>query len=63
MPLLKLNKSSHSQGFTLNDPYWINFFNSDGSQKYVSADTALKNSDIFSLIMQLSGDLALVRYY
>ena len=62
MPLLKLNKSSHSQGFTLNDPYWINFFNSDGSQKYVSADTALKNSDIFSLIMQLSGDLAMVRY-
>ena len=30
------------------------------SDKYVSADKALRNSDIFSLLMQLSGDLALV---
>lgn len=34
--------------------------NENGS--YVSADTALQNSDIFSLIMQLSGDLANVAY-
>lgn len=31
------------------------------SNGYVSADKALKNSDIFSLIMQLSGDLASVQ--
>ena len=61
MPLLKLNKS-HSQGFSLNDPDWVNFLTGGEAQKYVSADTALKNSDIFSLIMQLSGDLAMVRY-
>lgn len=29
---------------------------------YVSADKALRNSDIFSLIMQLSGDLATVKF-
>ena len=61
MPLLKLNKT-RSQGFSLNDPDWVNFLTGGESQKYVSADTALKNSDIFSLIMQLSGDLAMVRY-
>ena len=61
MPLLKLNRS-HSQGFSLNDPDWVTFLTGGEAQKYVSADTALKNSDIFSLIMQLSGDLAMVRY-
>lgn len=61
MPLLKLSKT-RSQGFSLNDPDWVNFLTGGESQKYVSADTALKNSDIFSLIMQLSGDLAMVRY-
>ncbi|WP_065169527.1 phage portal protein [Lactobacillus gasseri] len=61
MPLLKLNKTP-SQGFSLNDPDWVTFLTGGEAQKYVSADTALKNSDIFSLIMQLSGDLAMVRY-
>ena len=52
MPLLKLNRS-HSQGFSLNDPDWVTFLTGGEAQKYVSADTALKNYDIFSLIMQL----------
>lgn len=40
----------------------INFLKTGQAQDYVSADDALHNSDIFSLIMQLSGDLAMVRY-
>ena len=34
MPLLKLNKS-HSQGFSLSDPDWVNFLTGGESQKYV----------------------------
>lgn len=62
MPLIKLNKSSQPTGFSLNDPDFVNFLAGGESQRYVSAEKALKNSDIFSLIMQLSGDLAMVRY-
>ncbi len=62
MPLIKLNKSNQPTGFSLNDPDFINFLAGGESQRYVSAEKALKNSDIFSLIMQLSGDLAMVRY-
>ena len=55
MPLLKLNKS-HSQGFSLNDPDWVNFLTGGEAQKYVSADTALKNSDItdYAIIRRFS---------
>lgn len=42
-----------------NDEDAINFLIAK-SDKYVSADKALRNSDIFSLLMQLSGDLSLV---
>lgn len=62
MPLLNFNKSN-SLSYALNDNYdVINFLSGNESQKYVTAEQALKNSDVFSLIMQLSGDLAMVRY-
>lgn len=61
MPVFNLNKSNVS-GYSLNDPEFLTLFKSDLSvSEYVSADTALKNSDIFSLISQLSADLALVK--
>lgn len=61
MPIFNLNKSNVT-GYSLNDPEFITLFKNDLSvSDYVSADTALKNSDIFSLISQLSADLALVK--
>lgn len=58
MPIFHL---SSKPAYTLSDENIINFL-TGGSDHYVSADKALKNSDVFSLIMQLSGDLAMVRY-
>ncbi|MGP3399112.1 phage portal protein [Lactobacillus crispatus] len=61
MPVFNLNKS-HVSGYSLNDPEFLTLFKNDLSvSEYVSADTALKNSDIFSLISQLSADLVLVK--
>lgn len=61
MPVFNLNKSNVS-GYSLNDPEFLTLFKNDLSvSEYVSADTALKNSDIFSLISQLSADLVLVK--
>lgn len=61
MPLLNFNKNSYS--YSLNDDFdVIDFLSGKESQKYVTAENALKNSDVYSLIMQLSGDLAMVRY-
>lgn len=36
----------------------LHFLNPDSSNKYVDARTALKNSDIYSIVFQLSSDLA-----
>ncbi len=36
----------------------LHFLNPDDSDKYIDARTALKNSDIYSIIFQLSSDLA-----
>lgn len=36
----------------------LHFLNPDGNDKYVDARTALKNSDIYSIVFQLSADLA-----
>lgn len=36
----------------------LHFLNPDSSDKYVDARTALKNSDIYSIVFQLSADLA-----
>lgn len=48
-----------SPGLTITDDTDIlHFLNPDDSDKYVDARTALKNSDIYSIIFQLSADLA-----
>lgn len=61
MPVFNLNKNNVN-GYSLNDPEFITLFKNDlDASKYVSADAALQNSDIFSLISQLSADLALVK--
>lgn len=60
MPIFNLSKSNHQNGYSLNDSEFIALFRND-VDKYISADVALKNSDIFSLISQLSADLALVK--
>lgn len=61
MPVFNLNKNNVN-GYSLNDPEFITLFKNDlDASKYVSADVALQNSDIFSLISQLSADLALVK--
>lgn len=36
----------------------VNFLKPDGQDDYVSADVALRNSDIYSAVFQLSADLA-----
>lgn len=48
-----------SPGLTIaDDADILHFLNPDGSDKYVDARTALKNSDIYSIVFQLSSDLA-----
>lgn len=48
-----------SPGLTIpDDTDILHFLNPDGSDKYVDARTALKNSDIYSIVFQLSADLA-----
>ncbi|MCH5379837.1 phage portal protein [Limosilactobacillus reuteri] len=48
-----------SPGLSINDDTDIlHFLNPDGDDKYIDARTALKNSDIYSIVFQLSADLA-----
>lgn len=48
-----------SPGLTISDDTDIlHFLNPDGDDKYIDARTALKNSDIYSIVFQLSADLA-----
>lgn len=48
-----------SPGLTIaDDTDILHFLNPNGSDKYVDARTALKNSDIYSIVFQLSSDLA-----
>ena len=48
-----------SPGLSITDDTDIlHFLNPDNSDKYVDARTALKNSDIYSIVFQLSADLA-----
>lgn len=65
MPMLKpkiLNSLQvGTQSIPLDDPDIINFLNPGEHPKYVSASKALHNSDIFSIVMQLSGDLATIK--
>lgn len=50
-----------TQSIPFDDPDIINFLNPDGNPKYVSASKALHNSDIYSIVYQLSGDLATIK--
>lgn len=57
MPMFNLGRGKPSTGFSVtSDDNVLNFLT--GKSDYVSADQALKNSDIYSLIYQLSSDLA-----
>lgn len=56
MPFFNFNKKSNAMSMNSDDDV-IYFLNPQHSE-YVSAEVALKNSDIYSIIMQLSGDLA-----
>lgn len=48
-----------SPGLTIaDDTDILHFLNPDDNDKYIDARTALKNSDIYSIIFQLSADLA-----
>jgi len=48
------------QSVPVEDSDIVNFLNPNGKSDYVSATDALKNSDIYSVVSQLSGDLATV---
>ena len=57
--LLPLFNQKVSPGLAIaDDTYILHFLNPDSSDKYVDARTALKNSDIYSIVFQLSADLA-----
>lgn len=61
MPIFNFNKGSR-QTVDLNSEEFVNFLTGGNNEQYVSADKALANSDLYSLISQLSADLALVRF-
>ncbi|KZU19541.1 Phage portal protein [Lactiplantibacillus plantarum] len=54
--------SSNRKTVSLNDANFMSIFNNGTGAQYVSADVALQNSDIYSVVTQLSGDLATVKY-
>lgn len=49
------------QSVPVEDNDIVNFLSPNGQYDYVSASDALKNSDIYSVVSQLSGDLATVQ--
>lgn len=57
MPVFKMPKVSPGLSIA-EDNDVLHFLNPDNKSKYVNARTALKNSDIYSLIYQLSADMA-----
>lgn len=57
MPIFKMPKVSPGLSITTDDDV-LHFLNPDNKSKYVDARIALKNSDIYSLIYQLSSDIA-----
>lgn len=59
MPVFNFNKGSR-QSVDLDSTDFINYLTGGNNAKYVTADQALRNSDLYSLISQLSADLALV---
>lgn len=59
MPIFNSGGNSQSGLTIADDDNVINFLNPDGSNgKYVDARIALRNSDVYSVIFQLSSDLA-----
>ena len=57
MPVFQMGDTN--LGLSINDDSDVlNFLTSGGNSEYVDARTALKNSDIYSLVYQLSADLA-----
>ena len=57
--LLPLFNQKVSPGLSIaDDTDILHFLDPDNSDKYVDARTALKNSDIYSIVFQLSADLA-----
>lgn len=61
LPVFNLRKQKVT--YSLNDPDLVDFLKDNSeSSNYISAKIALQNSDIYSLIAQLSGDLALVKF-
>lgn len=59
MPLFNRASPRISPGLAVDDPGDIlHFLNFDGKDRYVDARTAIKNSDIYSIVFQLSADLA-----
>lgn len=61
MPMFNFNKNSH-QSVDLNSVDVIDFLTGGNKSEYVTIDKALTNSDVYSLISQLSADMALVVY-
>ena len=59
MPVFNFNKNSR-QTVDLDSTDFIDYLTGGNNAKYVTADQALQNSDLYSLISQLSADLALV---
>lgn len=57
MPVFKMPKVSPGLSIADGDDI-LHFLNPDNKSKYVDARTALQNSDIYSLIYQLSADMA-----
>lgn len=57
MPVFKMPKVSPGLSIAEDDDV-LHFLNPDNKSKYVNARTALKKSDIYSLIYQLSADMA-----
>lgn len=62
MPVFKPPEIKNQvQSVPVEDSDIVNFLNPNGQRDYVSATDALKNSDIYSVVSQLSGDLATVQ--
>lgn len=58
MPIFNARNRSRAMSIVGDSSDVLHFLNPDGSSKYVDASVAIKNSDIYSLIYQLSADLA-----
>lgn len=61
MPVFNFSNNKR-QTIDLNSEELISYLTGGDNNKYISAEKALANSDLYSLIAQLSADLALVRF-